>query len=210
MNEMALLIFTLAEQTAVGAFAALVIMHLMGKNEASVRFKIGIVTFVVVFVGIIASVFHLGQPLRALNVLAGLGSSWLSREILFIGLFALCVLVYAIFVKLDKDQLAKIIGIVGIVCGIAAVVATSLVYMLPGVPVWDSFTTPLQFFLTAIVCGIPLYGALVATFDGSRNKRAMMTWWIIFIVLLITQVVMRCMFFNNITLLIDVVESRIG
>ncbi len=210
MNEMPLLVFTLAEQTAVGTFSALVVMHALRKNELPVRFVVGIVSFVFVLVGIVASVFHLGQPLRALNVFSGLGSSWLSREILFIGLFALCALAYVILAKLDKDMSAKIVGIVGVLCGIAAIACTSLAYMQPGVPAWDSLTTPLQFFLTALVCGIPLYGALAATLGGAKEKRAMLVWWIAFIVLFVTQVGMRYIFFDDITLLIDAVESRIS
>ncbi len=200
MNEMPLLVFTILEQTAVGAFVALVAMRLAGKTDRSVGFKAGMTLFALVVVGMIASLFHLGQPMRAMNVLAGIGSSWLSREILFIGLFAVCALVWALLEKFDKAGAAKAFGVIGAVFGIAAVVSTAAAYMLPGVPAWDSALTPAQFVLTAVVCGIPLYGALSAAFTGSKKAAV---WWVVFAVLLLTQIAMRYVFFSDIVLLID-------
>ncbi len=202
MEEMPLLIFTLIEQTTVGAFVALVVMHFARKTEKQDAFKIGIILFALVVIGMIASLFHLGQPMRAMNVMAGLGVSWLSREILFVGLFAVCLLAYALLEKFGKEGAAKAVGVIGALCGIGAVVSTGLAYMLPGVPAWDSIATPLQFILTAVVCGIPLYGALGASFGGSKKAAA---WWIAFVVLLITQIAMRYFFYSDIVLLIDLV-----
>lgn len=62
------------------------------------------------FIGMAASVFHLGQPLKAWRFFLGLRTSWLSREILAFSLFApipplLCLLALlpqATFIKLPE------------------------------------------------------------------------------------------------------------
>lgn len=201
MQEMPLLVFTLLEQTAVGAFAALAALRLAGKaGEGKVAFKIGLTVFAMSVVAMGASMFHLGQPLRAVNVLFGMGSSWLSWEILFFGLFAACALVYALLERADKAGAAKAVGVVGAVCGVMAIVSTAICYTQPGVPAWNSAWTPAQFALTAVACGIPLYGALSATFGGAAAKRAG-AWWAAFAVLFVTQIAMRWMFFSDIVTL---------
>lgn len=203
MTEMPLLIFTLIEQTTVGAFATLVIMHFMGKAKVGkTSFVTAAVLFVLAVVGMAASMAHLGQPTRALNVLSGVGSSPLSHEIIFFGAFVVMVTVYAFLAKAEKDGPAKIVGGIGAACGLIAVVFTGICYMMPGVPAWDSLLTPAQFFLTVIACGIPLCLALIATLDGAESKKKLL-WWGVFGGLLVTQIAMRYLFFSDIILLIS-------
>ena len=114
MTEMPLLIFTLIEQTTVGAFAAMVIMHFMGKAKVGkTAFVTAAVLFVLAVAGMAASMAHLGQPLRALGALRGVGSSPLSHEILFFGAFVVMVAAYAFLAKAEKDGPAKIVGGIG-------------------------------------------------------------------------------------------------
>lgn len=202
MQEMPLLVFTLLEQTAVGAFVALAVMRIAGKaTDGKAAFKIGLIVFALAVVAMGASLFHLGQPMRAVNALRGLGSSWLSREIVFFGAFAAFALVYSLVERTGKEGPAKALAGVGALCGIAALACTSLAYLMPGVPAWDSAATPAQFVLTAVVCGIPLYGALHATLCGGKKVAV---WWAAFAVLLVTQVVMRYLFFSDIVTLTSV------
>lgn len=203
MTEMPLLIFTLIEQTTVGAFAALVIMHFMGKAKVGkTSFVTAAVLFVLAIAGMAASMAHLGQPLRAMGVLRGVGSSPLSHEIIFFGAFVVMVAAYAFLAKAEKDGPAKIVGGIGAACGLLAVIFTSICYMMPGVPAWDSLLTPAQFFLTVVACGVPLCLALTASLDGADTKKKML-WWGAFAGLLLTQIVMRYLFFSDIVLLIS-------
>lgn len=204
MHDMPLLVFTLLEQAAIGAFLTLVGMRLAGKAAGGASsFKVGLVLFVLSVVAMGASLFHLGQPLRAVNVMFGLGSSHLSREVLFFGLFVVCVLVYSLLERAGKTSPAKVLGVLGAVGGVLALVSTSLSYLVPGVPAWNTFATPAQFVLTTVVCGVTLYGALAATFAEKRGGRAMGAWWVAFLVLLATQVVMRWFFFADIVTLVS-------
>lgn len=203
MQEMPLLIFTLLEQTAIGALITLLIMQFAGKAKTSKTNAI--IGYVIVGLGVIAmlaSLLHLGQPGRAFNALRGLGTSWLSREILFFALFVVAAIIYAILNWVKKDGIAKVFGIIAAVLGVLSIIATSLSYMVPGVPAWDNAWTPIQFILTVVVCGIPLTLALQKTLD-KEDKAA--TWWIVFAVLFISQIVMRWLFYSNIELLINLV-----
>lgn len=214
MTEMPLLIFTLIEQMTVGAFATLVVMHFMGKAKADkATFVIAIVLLVLAVLGMAASMTHLGQPLRAMNVLRGVGSSPLSHEIIFFGGFVALVAVYAVLAKLGKEGPAKVVGLVGAACGVLAIVFTSICYMTPGVPAWNSIMTPAQFVLTVVACGIPLYLALAATFGGAdaetdagagakAGSKKKLMWWGVFAGLLLTQIAMRYFFFSDIALLV--------
>ena len=47
------------------------------------------------FLALGASTMHLGRPLEAWRSFVGLGTSWLSREIMIFGLFAMLALIYA-------------------------------------------------------------------------------------------------------------------
>jgi Fe-S-cluster-containing dehydrogenase component/DMSO reductase anchor subunit len=68
---------------AVGCFVSAAALHIGG-------FGAPIVGVVAAFVGLVGSVFHLGQPLRAWRVFLGLRRSWLSREaVIFGGWFGL-------------------------------------------------------------------------------------------------------------------------
>ncbi len=202
MTEMPLLIFTLIEQMTVGAFATLVVMQFMGKAKAGkTSFVAAAVLCVLALVGMAASMAHLGQPTRALNVLSGVGSSPLSHEIIFFGAFVAMMAVYAFLAKAEKEGPAKIVGCLGAACGLLAVVFTSICYMMPGVPAWDSLLTPAQFILTMVACGVPLCLALVASLDGADSKKKML-WWGVFAGLLLTQGAMRYFFFSDIVVLV--------
>lgn len=200
MQEIPLLIFTVLEQVLVGALLTLTVMRFMGKLDSDAGFKSGIVLVIVTIVAVGASLFHLGQPLRAVNVVFGLGSSWLSREILFMGVFGIALVAYVIAERLKYDMAAKVFAAIGSVAGIFAVVATSICYMQPGVPAWDSFLTPLQFMLTLVLAGIPFGLALSYTWDQKKSRNFGIC-WSVFVVLLCTQFAMRWVFFSDIVTL---------
>ncbi len=201
MHEMPLVIFTLLEQVALGAFVVLCVLRLRGKLDARVGFKTGVVVCAVAVVAMVASLFHLGQPLRAINVMRGLGSSWLSREVLFFVLFTVAIAAYAVLEKLGRDKFARIAAIAGAVFGVLALVSTTICYMQPGVEAWNSIATPAQFVLTTVVAGVPLGLALVRSFEGGAPMKWVALWWAIFVILFATQCVMRYFFFADIVTL---------
>jgi len=114
------------------------------------------------------SVLHLRRPHLMLRAIANLRSSWLSREILLVGLFlllALWALVPAGAVA--RDWLLPLGGLL-LIGGMARV------YMLRTVPVWNRTTTPLTFLGTGLLLGGLLTLALLATL--SRQAYVAVAW----------------------------------
>lgn len=88
MHELPLVFFTVFTQSAVGAFILLLIGGAMGL-VAPRRKAIGLFSVMCLFgLGVIVGIFHVGQPLRALNMLLRVGHSPMSNEIVLSAAFA--------------------------------------------------------------------------------------------------------------------------
>ena len=88
--EFPLVIFTVFTQLGVGVALFAWWDMLVTPEEAhtkTVRMRVWFCAFVASFVGLAASLFHLGHPLAAYKALYNLGDSWLSREGLIFGCF---------------------------------------------------------------------------------------------------------------------------
>jgi len=75
-----MLVFT---QLGAGGFA------LLALTSARAQPALALTSLIALLAGLAGSVLHLGQPLKAWRVFLGLRRSWLSREIVIFGLFAL-------------------------------------------------------------------------------------------------------------------------
>jgi Tat-targeted selenate reductase subunit YnfH len=163
-HEWPLVIFTVFGQCVVGAMVVMGIA-LIRENEAQARDRILRMMFfmwLVMGVGFIASVLHLGSPLRAFNSLNRIGDSALSNEIasgsLFFAVGGLGWLL-AVLNKLPA-ALRTLWLVVTMVLGIVFVWAMTRVYQIDTVPTWHNGYTTLSFFLT-VALGGPLFAALL-------------------------------------------------
>jgi Tat-targeted selenate reductase subunit YnfH len=163
-HEWPLVIFTVFGQCVVGAMVVMGIA-LIRENEAQARDRILRMMFfmwLVMGVGFIASVLHLGSPLRAFNSLNRIGDSALSNEIasgsLFFAVGGLGWLL-AVLNKLPA-ALRTLWLVVTMVRGIVFVWAMTRVYQIDTVPTWHNGYTTLSFFLT-VALGGPLFAALL-------------------------------------------------
>lgn len=105
-----------------------------------------------VVLGLICSVLHLGQPLRAWRCFLGWRRSWLSREILLLGAFAkaLIVLTVATWFGLNKTLLD--IGLWGtVLLGLGGVACSAWVYHDTHRAVWKGMRSFGRFFWTTCV-----------------------------------------------------------
>jgi anaerobic dimethyl sulfoxide reductase subunit C len=180
VHDWALVIFTIAAQMAVGSFLILGGVHFFATRAAgeanadqlSDRALLAIGPVLVI--GFIASLFHLGSPLNAPLALSHLGTSWLSREILFGVLFAVGGFLFAILQwrKIGTPTLRRVIAVVTAVFGIGLVFTMSMVYYsLPMVPAWSSLATPVTFFTTTFLLGALAMGAaFVANYAYLQRK----------------------------------------
>ncbi len=94
MRERSLVAFTIFSQTAVGGFWALGALHIWATRQvgSAIAHALTDTAWLAVAplmaLAMLASFFHLGKPLNVRWVFANLRSSWLSREVLFVALFA--------------------------------------------------------------------------------------------------------------------------
>jgi len=115
------------------------------------------VLLALVFIGsaTLSSFLHLGNPANAPRALNNLSGSWLSREILAIGVFTVC-LVITLFLgwKTDNAQYLKFLMVLSSLCGLTLLWTMSRIYVMPTIPAWNSWHTPLSFVLTALSLGV--------------------------------------------------------
>ena len=156
MHELPLVIFTVLVQGAVGMFFCLGLAHILfPKTGAKAMTQSSLAIMVMFAIGATASLFHLGIPARAFNVLNGIShSSPLSMEIVALSLFGAAAGAYTALRVFDAALvLRKILLPVAMVLGIVLVYAIAQVYTLTTVPTWDSGWTLFQFMMTAGVIG---------------------------------------------------------
>ncbi|WP_019153666.1 dimethyl sulfoxide reductase anchor subunit family protein [Robertmurraya massiliosenegalensis] len=150
-EEWPLLMFTLLTQLAVGSYIFLVVIRSLNKTSMGPT-KIGMLLVgPVMGIAIILSIFHLGTPLGAYRALLNLGSSWLSREILFAGLFFGLWLVGYILERMGKWS--QVLGWINSIVGIGTVFSMASIYGASILPAWTNVNTYLSFFGTTIVFG---------------------------------------------------------
>lgn len=159
MHELSLVFFTVLAQATVGLFLVLACLLMANSDAKRQQVLNQLLMVVLVLLGIsgAAAMTHLGQPLRAMNVIFGLEHlSALSVEIMTTSLFGGAVFTYVamshfgILPKLQKLVLAGAMGL-----GVLLLLAIANVYTLATVPAWNSGWTIFQFVMTAFVVGIP-------------------------------------------------------
>lgn len=103
--------------------------------------------------GLAASVFHLGQPLRAWRIFLGWRKSWLSREAMLFGVwFALTA---AVLVFPSLVPVAATVGIVGLGC-------SAMIYVDTRRQFWRAAQTFPRFFGTGAVLALPFVAPYAA------------------------------------------------
>lgn len=115
-----------------------------------------------VYINYLASIIHLGSPLRAFNSLTRVGASALSNEIASGALFFAVGGVWWLLTFLGKMPaiLAKAWLLLTMLLGCLFVLEMTLVYQINTVPTWYNAYTTAAFFLTMVLCG-PLFAALL-------------------------------------------------
>lgn len=113
--------------------------------------------------GLFAAVFHLGRPQFAFRAVLGLRTSWLSREIVVFGLYALLAGAYAVLALLRPPPTDGVVpndewglGILAAAAGGVGVLCSAMIYVDARRPFWSGARTTLKFLLTAAILGLPL------------------------------------------------------
>lgn len=163
-HEWPLVLFTVLGQCVAGALIVSGAGWLTAKETATKQRIVRGMFFlwVVMGIGFLASVMHLGSPLRALNSLNRVGESALSTEIacgsLFFAVGGFWWLVA--FIGKMPAALGKIWLLVSMILGVVFVWAMTNVYQIDTVPTWYNGYTTVAFFMTMLLAG-PLFAALL-------------------------------------------------
>ncbi|EOC0209170.1 DmsC/YnfH family molybdoenzyme membrane anchor subunit [Cronobacter dublinensis] len=173
-QEWPLVLFTVLGQCVAGGLIVTGLAWFTRHQNDRVRI-VRVMFFLWVLMGIafLASVMHLGSPLRAFNSLNRLGHSPLSNEIASGSLFFAVGGLWWLVAVLGKmpPTLAKAWLIVAMALGVVFIFAMTRVYQIDTVPTWHNGYTTLGFFLTALLGG-PLLGALLLAAAGMATPRA--------------------------------------
>ena len=154
MHELPLVFFTVLGQSAAGLFLLAFVSYCLKLSDWEQLKRANLLAFVLMAVGLACSTFHLGQLFRMFNMLAGVGRSPMSNEIVlggtFIGL-AFCTLFF-FYVK-KSAALATLFNVLTIVAGLAFVWSMTQVYQLATVGSWNTPHTAWQMWMTVLVGG---------------------------------------------------------
>lgn len=200
MRERSLVAFTVLGQAAAGMVAVLMAVRVSVGPEADAWLPVPLlVAGALIGLAAAAAVPHLGRPRAAWRVLRGVGSSWLSRELLTLAVFGAGWLGLVALYATGVGGAALRAGVLLVVtaAAVALVYAMARVYRLRTVPPWDSPLTTLSFFLTALVLGALTTAVAVALagqgsgWDPSLRGLALAAAWGLLAELLVGPVMRR-------------------
>lgn len=127
----------------------------------------------VIITAMLISFFHLGSPKNTIYVLSNISNSWLSREILMTIIFSFltCTVSLLIYKEIFSPQIRHLLSALCALAGLVLVFTMSRLYMLETVPAWDSYFTPVSFFITSLLLGTVsfLIGLTYLFQPGGRN-----------------------------------------
>ena len=181
-DDWPLVLFTVVVQAVVGAVVTAVVVHWRlvraGEREGAERLLNRSLPWLggLLAVAVTISLIHLGHPLRAFYAISNLASSWLSREVLLVGLVAGSGMLLGLLQwrSWGSATVRRLLGWLTAALGVALVVAMSEVYMLATVPPWNRLVTPLAFVSTAALLGVVTVAALLVglgSTDSSSVRR---------------------------------------
>jgi len=177
------MVFTVFSQMSVGALIAMVIADFLAKSKEDAKFFetgawVSVPVAVIALIGILS---HEARPMLAMMTMnTNLATSWLSREVLALTIFVILAVIYTIMWVLHPDygslkwfpvipsivakftSLRKPVGVLGAVIGLAFLGVSAKAYMMYSLPSLNLPTTPLFFFVTALLAGVTAVAAVLS------------------------------------------------
>ena len=173
-----LIFLTLFTQLAMGGFLTLWLGQLLSRFVSFLKPLQDFLVFgasgmlIVTGMALFAAIFHLGRPFYAYKAIRMWKRSWLSREVLLFAIFSKLGALYAgllllgtFWKPLIPQGAMDAIGALVVLSGILGVYASARIYLVPARPAWNTFRTPLRFFLTGFILG-PLFALVIYCIYG--------------------------------------------
>ncbi len=143
----------------------------MKDSSKKLQFQAGIIGLVMIVLGGICSVFHLGHPASFMAAVSHLGSfSGISVELMFAGALVICGVVYVISVKRNAKSVSKVFGIIDLVLGIVFAFMIGMSYLIPAQPAWNTVLLPLCFLFSCLSLGGFIYIVLNAHLSDDESN----------------------------------------
>jgi formate dehydrogenase iron-sulfur subunit len=172
-----LVVMLVLTQLSVGGFVVDGLLRLAGSSGGvDSLLRIGI-SLGFGFLGLAASVLHLGRPQYAFRALIGLRHSWLSREVAAFGLYGLLASVFVFMetagsfwlharprVEITLDAIVVIVGGFGIFSSV-------MVYHVVNRPFWHASRSGTKFAATTLVLGLATAILASAWLGTSADRR---------------------------------------
>jgi len=154
-NHGSLVAFTLMVQAAVGGLWCLQVALLWNSRPAgALCLKILLpAASGLVLAGLAAAAAHLGNPADSPHAVKNFKKSWLSREIISVGILAGILAFVAALAHIRPGVINGWLLLPGSLAGAAAIYAMTRVYRLRTVPCWNHAGTPLAFLGSALLLG---------------------------------------------------------
>lgn len=165
LHEWPLMFFTVIGQSVAGAFIIMGCAILSGKLPEALNRKVHYSMFglwLLMGIGFLLSMIHMGTPMRAFNSFIRFGHSSLSNEIASGATFFALGGLYWLISVLNKmpAALGKLWLVVVMILAVLFITAISRVYQIDTVPTWYNGYTTVNFVLTAFIGG-PILAALL-------------------------------------------------
>ncbi|WP_194785566.1 dimethyl sulfoxide reductase anchor subunit family protein [Actinomyces haliotis] len=176
--ELPMILFTVLAQMSVGAFLTLGLIQVYGALRKDTSETVDRTTRAALFavgpllvLGFFAAFFHLNDPLHALNTFRHVGSSWLSREILFGVLYGALGFLYTAleWFRWTTRLVRQVVATLTALAGIGLLIAmTNVYYSVRTIPAWHTPATWLLFLGSTLLTG-PLAVGVALLFTWTRQ-----------------------------------------
>ncbi|MGO9596395.1 MAG: DmsC/YnfH family molybdoenzyme membrane anchor subunit [Isosphaeraceae bacterium] len=168
-NHMPLVVMLVLTQLSVGGFLVELIARLAGRAEGIGSPAHLWVCLGLGFMGLGASLLHLGRPLYAYRAILGWRHSWLSREVVTLGLFAklaaafMAAQLFAPAWLMDRPGFRTGLLATVVMAGLSGVGSSVMVYHVVRREFWRASSAGIKFAGTAVVLGLATALACLAS-----------------------------------------------
>jgi anaerobic dimethyl sulfoxide reductase subunit C (anchor subunit) len=159
-----LVIFSLLAGGGAGALAFAGLGGLFKAGRKS-RFITGIIAIILLVIGGVASIFHLGNPANVMSAITNIFSfSGISVELLLLGISVVVALVFVIVVNREGlETVTMVVGIIGVIIGVVFAYALGSSYLIEAQVAWNSITLALSYMTSGLALGGFIFLAVAAS-----------------------------------------------
>ncbi len=189
-RDWSLVFFTTLSQLSVGIVLCFTLICLFN-GELSLLFEKGLSLKNPVFLALgsvglatLISFLHLGKPSNAPKALNNLAGSWVSREILALGLYSVSLLIVFVsgWTSWNIEYWTYLL-LPGSVFGVALLWMMIRIYMMPTIPAWNSWYTRLSFVSTTLCLGLLTF--LLLQKIAYVNLESQLSQWIMVLLIMV-------------------------